>query len=86
MGEFDSVDDELFAIDYRAECQASALIMPEPSTVRLEERTPRLVPPDAAGPPPATERVGDPVLVIAFAGVLVLVLVSFGVVLWWWTG
>jgi hypothetical protein len=52
----------------------------------LEERTPRLVPPDATRPPPATEKVGDPVLVIAFAGVLVLVLVSFGVVLWWWTG
>jgi hypothetical protein len=86
MGAFDSVDDELFAIDYRAECHASALIMPEPSTVRLEERTPRLVRPDMAGPPPAPERAGDSVLVIAFAGALVLVLASFGVVLWWWTG
>jgi hypothetical protein len=84
MGAFDSVDDELFSIDYRAECDAAALIIPEPSTVRLEERTPRLVRPDGAGPPPA-ERVGDPVLVIAFVGVLVLVLVSFGVVFWWWT-
>ena len=85
MGELDSVDDELFAIDYRAECHAYALIMPEPSTVRLEERTPRTAPPERVGwAPPAPA--GDPVLVIAFAGVLVLVLVSFGVVLWWWAG
>ena len=82
MGASDSVDDELFAIDYRAECHAAALILPEPSTVRLEERTPRPVPPERVVPAPA----GDPVLVIGFAGVLVLVLVSFGVVLWWWTG
>jgi hypothetical protein len=85
MGDFHSVDDELFAIDYRTECQASALITPEPSTVRLEERTPRTAPPERVGSAPPAPA-GYPGLVIAFAGVLVLVLVSFGVVLWWWTG
>ena len=60
MGQFDTIDDELFAerLDY-----ARVAPLPEPPTVRLAER--------------------DPVLAIALAGLLVLVLVSTGVILWW---
>ena len=80
MGEFDSVDEELFSLDFQSEGQ------PEPATVRLEERTPRLIQRDGPGQAPlGAEPDRDPVLVIAFAGLLVLVLVSFGVVFWWWT-
>jgi hypothetical protein len=65
MGEFDTIDDELFAerLDY-----ARVAPLPEPPTVRLAAR-------DGA------ER--DPLLAIALAGLLVLVLISTGVVLWW---
>lgn len=65
MGQFDTIDDELFAerLDY-----AQVAPLPEPPTVRLAER----VEP-------------DPILAIALAGLLVLVLVSTGVILWWLT-
>jgi len=84
MGEFESVDDELFALDYRAEPSISrATVLPEPPTVRLAERASTHF-----GPPAfdwdADDTGGEIAIVIGFAMLLVLVLAAASLVLWWW--
>ncbi len=87
MGEFDRIDDELFALDYRSELAvAHAGVLAEPPTVRLEERAPSHVDP---GPPQLDpddyETTGEVAVVIGLAVLLVVVVAAAGLVLWWWT-
>jgi hypothetical protein len=84
MVEFECVDDELFALDYRAEPSISrATVLPEPPTVRLAERASTHF-----GPPAfdwdADDTGGEIAIVIGFAMLLVLVLAAASLVLRWW--
>ena len=87
MGEFDRIDDELFALDYRSESPVGqAGVLAEPPTVRLEERAPSHV---DLGParfdPDDYETTGEVAVVIGLAVLLVVVVAVAGLVLWWWT-
>jgi len=87
MGEFDSIDDELFSLDYRSEpLVAHRAVLPEPPTVRLDVRAPAHFDP---GPsrldPDDYETTSEIAIVIGFAVLLVVVVAAAGVMLWWWT-
>jgi len=87
MGEFDSIDDELFSLDYRSERQvAHAGVLPEPPTVRLGERAPAQFDPGPAPlDPDDYETTGEIAIVIGLAVLLVVVVAVAGLVLYWWT-
>ncbi len=80
MGEFDSIDDELFSLDYRAErATRHTSLLPEPPTVRLRQRAPY-----RASDDDLEENSGETAIVIGLAVLLVVVIATVGLVLWWW--
>jgi hypothetical protein len=80
MGEFDSIDDELFSLDYRSERRIRHVnLSPEPPTVRLRERTL-----DRPSDDRNDEYSGEVAIVIGLAVLLVVVIATAGLVLWWW--
>ena len=87
MGDMDRIDDELFALDYRneralARPRAPWRPLPEPPTIRLE---PQKSDQPAASHvrPDRDESFGEVAIIIGFAILLVLVLATAGLVLWW---
>ena len=87
MGEFDSIDDELFSLDYRSERPvAHPGVVPEPPTVRLAERATAHFDPDATRPGSDDyETTGEIAIVIGLAVLLVVVVAAAGMVVFWWT-
>ena len=85
MGEFDRIDDELFALDPRFE----GLITPpsalsELTTVRLDVRAPAQFDSAGAHHRPTDDVGGEMAIVVAFSALLVVVVAIAGIVLWWW--
>jgi hypothetical protein len=79
MGEFDSIDDELFSLDYRSQRRIRhASLSSEPPTVRLRPRT--LDRPSERD----DDYSGETAIVIGLAVLLVVVIATAGLVLWWW--
>jgi hypothetical protein len=80
MSEFDSIDDELFSLDYRSERPTRHIcVLPEPPTVRLRPYAPRRSVDDDVD-----EHSGEMAIVIGLAVLLVVVIATVGLVLWWW--
>jgi hypothetical protein len=80
MSEFDSIDDELFSLDYRSERPTRHIsVLPEPPTVRMRPYAPRRSVDDDVD-----EHSGEMAIVIGLAVLLVVVIATVGLVLWWW--
>jgi hypothetical protein len=86
MGELDRLDEQLFAerLDFEGARAARGLPV-EPPTVRLAGSEPGGAEPRTAGPyrRDLDAETRDLRIVIAWAGLLLVVLIGFGAALWW---